>query len=323
MPLPSAPLFQPDRFAHANLFVRDVEESVAFYRDVCGITEVFREPGVKAGFLSNGATHHDVGLMQVSGQPLIGKDGTVQNSMERGRVPGLNHIAFHVGSEASLVDAFEQAAARGVALEKALDHGMSRSLYLFDPDRNAVEFYIDTVADWRGFYAENQGNLISAMWRPARKDILPGFDAPARQQTVVEEAPLHTTEICGATLIASDLAASCDFYCRVGGLQVHQASAEAVLLALPGQHHASMALVQAREGDRVGLHSLWFLIAEGSDALHAPAQGITRSAPKRCHALDPNGIGLALYAGMDAMPAQATRADTLLSEAPADARALS
>ena len=47
------PLFHPDRFAHANLFVADVEESVAFYRDVCGITEVFREPGIKAGFLSN------------------------------------------------------------------------------------------------------------------------------------------------------------------------------------------------------------------------------------------------------------------------------
>ena len=74
-------LFKPDRFAHANLFVDDVEESVAFYRDICGITEVFREPGIKAGFLSNGATHHDIGLMQVSTKPLIGKDGTVQNTM--------------------------------------------------------------------------------------------------------------------------------------------------------------------------------------------------------------------------------------------------
>src|ERR1700761_2645249 len=128
------PLFHPDRFAHANLFVADVEESVAFYRDVCGITEVFREPGIKAGFLSNGATHHDVGLMQVSSKPLIGKDGTVQNTMVKGRRPGLNHLAFHVASEAALIDAYRNAAGHGITVEKALDHGMSRSLYLVDPD---------------------------------------------------------------------------------------------------------------------------------------------------------------------------------------------
>ena len=62
----AAAMFHPERFAHANLFVADVDVSVDFYRDVCGITEVFREPGVKAGFLSNGATHHDIGLMQCS-----------------------------------------------------------------------------------------------------------------------------------------------------------------------------------------------------------------------------------------------------------------
>jgi hypothetical protein len=39
---------------------------MAFSTKVCGLEEVRREPELKAGFVSNGNTHHDVELVQVT-----------------------------------------------------------------------------------------------------------------------------------------------------------------------------------------------------------------------------------------------------------------
>jgi catechol 2,3-dioxygenase len=287
------PLFLPDRFAHANLFVADVEESVAFYRDVCGITEVFREPDIKAGFLSNGATHHDVGLMQVSTKPLIGRDGTVQNTMAKGRRPGLNHLAFHVASEATLIEAYRSAAQHGITVEKSLDHGMSRSLYLIDPDNVTVEFYVDTVADWRTYYAEHQNELISAQWNPDAEPPATAFTPPGRCDTRVPGAEFASVEICGATLAVSDLAASRHFYEAVGGLEALNADSDSALLGIPGSSAPCLALVVAGDGEQAGLRSLWFLAEAGSRGL----EGSDHKAVQ-----DPNGIGITFFAGSDALP---------------------
>ena len=287
------PLFHPDRFAHANLFVADVEESVAFYRDVCGITEVFREPGIKAGFLSNGATHHDVGLMQVSTKPLIGKDGTVQNTMLKGRRPGLNHLAFHVPAEATLIEAYRNAAGHGITVEKALDHGMSRSLYLVDPDNVTVEFYVDTVGDWRAYYAEHQNELISARWNPDAEPPATAFARPGRRDTRVSGAEFAAVEICGATLAVSDLAASRRFYETVGGLETLNADSDSTLLGIPGSGAPCLALVNAGDGKPTGLRSLWFLVEAGSPGL----EGSDHKAMQ-----DPNGIGITFFAGSEALP---------------------
>jgi catechol 2,3-dioxygenase len=287
------PLFHPDRFAHANLFVSDVEESVAFYRDVCGITEVFREPGIKAGFLSNGATHHDVGLMQVSTKPLIGKDGAVQNTMLKGRRPGLNHLAFHVDSEAALIAAYRNAGGQGITVEKALDHGMSRSLYLVDPDNVTVEFYVDTVADWRTYYAEHQNELISARWNPDSEPPAASFVPPGRRDMRVPGAEFAAVEICGATLAVSDLAASRRFYEAIGGLEPLSEDTDTTLLGLQGPGAPCLALVKAKENEPTGLRSLWFLAEAGSPGLAGDARKAVR---------DPNGIGITFFAGPEALP---------------------
>ena len=309
-------MFHPERFAHANLFVADVNVSVDFYRDVCGITEVFREPGVKAGFLSNGATHHDIGLMQCSDAPLIGKDGTVQNTMTRGRVPGLNHIAFRVSTEAALIHAYRNAGQFGIKLEKALDHGMARSLYLFDPDQNAVEFYVDTVADWRGFYAENQNQLISESWDPAATPPVPEFAAPDRVDTRVADAPLQSMEICGATLITSDLGASRRFYEKAAGLHAVAATDDVALLALPDADESCLALVAAEKGDKIGLHSLWFLVDGDSPVLQRNASDrrfrlVPTKGGTRCFVRDPNSIVLGFYPGTGTLPSAPLRSDVM------------
>jgi len=101
--------FSPRRLGHLNLFVRDVEKSAAFYRDVCGFQEVFREEGISMVFMSNGNTHHDLGLMEITDATRIGRDGHVQVKPGTGKTPGLNHLGFEMETELGLVEAYRRA----------------------------------------------------------------------------------------------------------------------------------------------------------------------------------------------------------------------
>ena len=47
---------------HVSLFVRDLDTSVAFYRDRLGLHETGRGKGGRIAFLSAGVHHHDVSL---------------------------------------------------------------------------------------------------------------------------------------------------------------------------------------------------------------------------------------------------------------------
>ncbi len=122
------------RLNHAVLYVRDVERSVAFYRDVLGfraIDEMGAIPG--AAFLrAPGSTNdHDLGLFEIgeqAGDSAAGH-GTV----------GLYHLAWEVDTLADL----EQLAAKiasADALVGASDHSTTKSLYGKDPD--GLEFEI-------------------------------------------------------------------------------------------------------------------------------------------------------------------------------------
>ncbi len=102
-----------------NLFVSDLERSGRFYTNVCGFEEVFREPGISMIFLSNGNSHHDIGLMEVTTGARIGKDGHVQVQPGQGKTPGLNHLGFEMRTEAEMVDAWRRATSPMPACRRA------------------------------------------------------------------------------------------------------------------------------------------------------------------------------------------------------------
>lgn len=119
------------RLNHAVLYVRDVERSVAFYRDVLGFTAVMSFPG--AAFLRAPAStnDHDLGLFEIgaaAGAPSAGRS-TV----------GLYHLAWEVDTLAELRRVREALQAAD-ALAGESDHGTTKSLYAKDPD--GLEFEV-------------------------------------------------------------------------------------------------------------------------------------------------------------------------------------
>ncbi len=120
---------------HVVFYVKDLERSLAFYRDLVGFREVGRAFGGKAAALTSGRTHHELLLIEVGDAPRP----------PSGRRLGLYHIGIKVGdSMDELRAAKNELEAAGVPIEGASDHTVSLSLYLSDPDGNEVELYVDT-----------------------------------------------------------------------------------------------------------------------------------------------------------------------------------
>jgi catechol 2,3-dioxygenase len=278
-----------------NLFVADLARSVDFYTRVGGLDVVFEEPGIAAVFLSNGTSHHDLALMEVTDGERVGRDGNVQVSRGRGREPGLNHLGWEMPSEAALVDAIRAARAAGVRLHRTVDHQISRSAYLFDPDGTYLEFYADDAQDWRRTYADNTGALITGAWDPdaAAADPEPRY-ATAPVITVLRDAALHPVRTARATLAVADPDRAVRFATEVCGLTVlHRDPAGAVLggtLGLP-----DLTLVPAA-GRPAGLRSFGLELPDPAELEAGRARARAAGAPVVAdagHSLvlaDPDGI---------------------------------
>jgi catechol 2,3-dioxygenase len=130
---------------HLVLYVRNLERSVAFYRDVLGWRQVLPAEGEPASFpaaaFSSGRTHHELLLIEV------GEDA---QPLPQGRHVGLYHFGLKVGdTDDELRDALARLKQAGVTVVGATDHTVTHSLYILDPDGNEIELYIDVAGvDW-------------------------------------------------------------------------------------------------------------------------------------------------------------------------------
>jgi catechol-2,3-dioxygenase len=122
------------RLNHAVLYVRDVDRSVAFYRDVLGFAPIEGMGGLRgAAFLrAPGSTNdHDLGLFEIGAQAAPSGAGRT--------AVGLYHLAWEVDTLRDLEQLAGKLAAAG-ALVGSSDHSTTKSLYGQDPD--GLEFEI-------------------------------------------------------------------------------------------------------------------------------------------------------------------------------------
>jgi catechol 2,3-dioxygenase len=146
---------------HLVLYVRNLERSTAFYRDVLGWRQILpadgtASPGFPAAAFSSGRTHHELLLIEV------GEDAA---ALPQGRHVGLYHFGLKVGdTDDELRDALARLHEAGVTVVGATDHTVTHSLYILDPDGNEIELYIDVAGvDWL-----NDPALIGAPGRALR-----------------------------------------------------------------------------------------------------------------------------------------------------------
>ena len=119
---------------HVVFYVKDLQRSLEFYRDLIGFQEVGRIFNGAAAALTSVRTHHELLLIQVGDAP----------GPQSGRRIGLYHIGIKVGdSLEELRVAKGELEHAGVAIDGMSDHTVSQSLYLRDPDGNEVELYVD------------------------------------------------------------------------------------------------------------------------------------------------------------------------------------
>ena len=119
---------------HVVFYVKSLDRSLEFYRDLLGFKEVGRIFDGSAAALTSGRTHHELLLIQVGDAP----------GPPKGPHRGLYHIGIKVGDGLDeLRSAKQELEQAGVSIDGMSDHTVSQSLYLKDPDGNEVELYVD------------------------------------------------------------------------------------------------------------------------------------------------------------------------------------
>ncbi len=133
-------MLHPLRIGHVVLKVRDLDRSLAFYRDLLGFTVVSELSNVMIFLAADGQNHHDLALLRVGQQASSPVPGAV----------GLYHVAIQLADFDAVRSAHALLSERGL-LRGAIDHGVSRSLYTADPDGNEIELYCDMPREeWEG-----------------------------------------------------------------------------------------------------------------------------------------------------------------------------
>jgi len=140
---------------HLVLYVRDLERSRRFYRDVLGWGEVTTVGRVGAVF-SSGRTHHELLLLEV---------GADAAPPPPGRRLGLYHFGLKIGTtDDELREALAALEREAVPIVGTADHGVTHSAYVLDPDGNEIELYVDVQPEtWR-----DDPQAIVAAPRPLR-----------------------------------------------------------------------------------------------------------------------------------------------------------
>lgn len=130
--------FKIRRVGHLVLRVKDVERSTRFFQEILGFPVVAQnERGMVFFSTDVQDNHHMLALMPAKeGAPMPTPDHV-----------GMQHVSFELGSFAELQDAWKLLKEKAVPIDHTVYHGITKSVYLFDPDGNRLELYVNVPAE--------------------------------------------------------------------------------------------------------------------------------------------------------------------------------
>lgn len=147
----------PAGFNHIVLNVRDIEESHAFWTGILGFRHVGtlrpgpgRPAGLKMRFYSleraAGMSHHDLALVENTALPPKPETWSMF-----GVPSAVNHIALCWPSRAAWLAQLEYMQAKGIPFHRRIEHGMTHSVYVSDPNGYGVEVLYELPREvWEG-----------------------------------------------------------------------------------------------------------------------------------------------------------------------------
>jgi catechol 2,3-dioxygenase-like lactoylglutathione lyase family enzyme len=154
MDQPSAPS-RPSGLNHLVINVRDMEETHRFWAEMLGFKQVGQfvsgDPSGlqrKMQFYSadhgqGQLTHHDIAFSEVPSLPAPAADGTL--------VSAIGHIAIAYPDREAWLRQLAYLQARDVKFERRVEHGMTHSLYIRDPNGYSVELLYELPREvWEG-----------------------------------------------------------------------------------------------------------------------------------------------------------------------------
>jgi catechol 2,3-dioxygenase len=173
VPAPPAQAQPPRGVNHVVLNVRNLEVSHRFWTEIIGlrcVAELRSIPGrprpkmrFYSGLDAQGAvTHHDLALAEVppaDGPPAADREPW---SLQPSQV-GLNHVAIAWPDRASWLKQLTFLRSKGVRFHRRINHGMTHSVYISDPDGHGIEVLYELDRDvWSGDIdaAQNHAELL-------------------------------------------------------------------------------------------------------------------------------------------------------------------
>lgn len=128
-------MIKAEKLGHLVLNVSDLAASRDFYVKVCGFEVMAENAERKIVFLSLGDDHHHLALIQRATGPR--PDATQ---------PGLVHFAWRLEDFTAVQAAYKELTEAGIEIEP-IQHNVTNSLYMKDPDGHLVELYCDRWGD--------------------------------------------------------------------------------------------------------------------------------------------------------------------------------
>jgi catechol 2,3-dioxygenase-like lactoylglutathione lyase family enzyme len=194
---PAAPAqaITPVGINHLVLNVRDIEESHRFWTEVIGFQQVGelhatakRPNPPKMRFYSGkrdgNLRHHDVALVENTALPAPPEKWGMY-----GMPMAVNHIAITLPDREAWLQQLAFLQARGVKFDRRVDHGMTHSLYIHDPNGYGVELLYELAPEiW-------EGDIDAAL---NYVEVLPTEGAEALADRT-EDVPVFTRENAAAS----------------------------------------------------------------------------------------------------------------------------
>jgi len=134
------------KLGHLVMNVSNLAASRDFYCTALGMEVMSENAPGKIVFLSLGEQHHDLALVENPSLPPPPAEWSMFDTPL-----AVNHIAITLPSREAWLEQVAYVRTRGVKFDRRVNHGMTHSLYIHDPNGYGVEFVYDLPREvWEG-----------------------------------------------------------------------------------------------------------------------------------------------------------------------------